>query len=691
MSDGEVIKGILRIRTGKKGASYQVELPTKKGTNAFHIALAAKAFKDTDATEGMEVDVVRGPNGQPQKVTIPGADEAATTTREEAMRSSGPAARGGHRGGKPAARGGPARTDATAPYNFVPTIPTRIASGFSPPRPGDGTVTGRIRCSLVALTPLIVGGADSGAPAGERSEPRLIEWCEASGRPVIPGTSLKGCLRHVIESLSFSSLWPTSETTLAARDVSNPRSNYHQRLRQAGGVKAGWMVRSGPRWTLKTCEFGSARITDLLRAVEVPPRFAEKSGDEKTREWRRNGGRTVSFDLEQIQTQDGDTRSEAVRIGSGSLEGWPVFSGHIQKKVRDTVFLAPASHDLEVDDSVWNDFQDQMTDAQEKLWKEREEAGRQSGLPGIPVFWLPTDSSGQAVDAIGLTRFLRLPVRRQPRDLAPKVSNDFAAVLFGHVDHDGGQSARRGRAWFGAGQLVGEDQRQAPTAPVVAGQPKPSAVNMYLTQDETSVRTFGNYDTNENLTDYDSEAARLRGRKHYWHRDVHFPPPPNANVKVQCRYQPLPAGVRFEFEVFLDGVSRGEAGGVIHALDLPEGHAHRLGGGKPFGLGSVRINIESIQLSEDRVRSSSLADRANASTEIDAKDLKSAFESIIGDKVGFASDAYEQQREVKAFRRLADRDNRPANANTASMELNDRNGGPSYKTKPLLKEPTAIS
>ncbi len=693
MSKEELVKGTLIVKATKSGAQYQVEYETKKGKTAFPIPDSGRAFRPEDAQDGMEVDVVKV-GGRPVKVTIPGAVEAATTSREEAMQRNPPRSGHGHRGSSQTMPNhGPAREDATAPYNFVPVRRERIAHGFHPPRPGEGTFSGRIVCRLEALTPFVVGGpGDTGTRDKERQSARVVEWCSVSGQPVIPGSSLKGCLRSVLEALSFSSLWPTSETTVAARDVSNARSNYHDRIKRAGGARSGWLVRSGPRWTIRTCENAVGRIADLLShaGVQGADRFAERPGDEKTRRWREAGARSLRFDAESRPSPNGGQRLEVSRLGSGSHEGWPVFTGFIQKKTRDAVFMGPTADSIDVPDEVWNDFQDQMTDAQRKLWKEREEAFKRGGLPGIPIFWLAGDSSGRSVEAIGTTRFMRIPVRHQPRDLAPTRPDDLASTIFGFVDHAGG-GARRGRAWVTSARLIGKAGSTSLSPAVVPGQPQPSAVSLYLEQDPSQVGTFGRNQTNENLRDYDSDRAQLRGRKLYWHRDLDYPPPPNDNANVQVKYRTLPASTVFEFEVMLDGLDAAEAGAVLSSIELPDGHAHRLGGGKAFGQGSVRLSVVSLEVGEDRIRSRSLADRTRSGADADRDALKSAFVSAIAARVGFPAENYEQQPEIQAFRRMMDRDHRPAKEKTAYMELNDRSGGPSYKSKPILRAATAIT
>ena len=696
MSD-ETTKAKLKVKDGgkEKPPTYQVILMSKKGNPTAHnLPAGAKNFKDADATDDMEVDVVVE-KGKPVKVTIPGTAEVKAQSREELMAHAPQGRRGGsHHGGGRVRRGdGRAREDATAPYNFVSIAKHRVAGGWAVPRPGTETYSGAFRCELEALTPLIVGGPGRDDDrVGQRREPRTIEWCMVNGAPVIPGTSLKGCLRGAIESLSFSSLGSISETTLAARDVSDAKSVYHDRIRRAGGIRGGFMVKRGPHRYLIPCDVASIETVAVLEGLRLSCRDQD-SAEQKTDAWLKGGSKPVPFDPSTFETPDGETKWEATNLGRGATQGWPVFTGFIQKKRRDAVFFNPSDQEIQIPTDIWNAFEDQMTDPQKKLRKSRDAAAKKASLPGMPIYWLPTDQSGLAIDAIGLARFFRMPVANQPRDLAPQRDDDFVNTMFGRVSHDANGTTRRGRAWSTAARLsTGVDATPiASTSPVVPGQPQASATSLYLQQDVSKVTSFGQGPKNR-VEDYDTDGVSLRGRKLYWHRDPEFPTPPNQNQNVQVRYRPLPKGTRFTFEVMVESVSLAELGGIVHALEYPEGHAHRLGGGKPFGLGSVRIEILDSAVLPDAKRYASLRERLDAGkTPFDRELARTAFEAAVAERLGFGSELYEAQPEIAEFRRMTSYDNRPANAATAYMELNSRDGTASYKDKPILRGPRAIT
>ncbi|WP_259125550.1 RAMP superfamily CRISPR-associated protein [Salinibacter ruber] len=88
--------------------------------------------------------------------------------------------------------------DLKYPYDFVPFGPS---SPDTAPPPGHEEYSGQsgvLKCTLTALTPLLVKGSDTGR--GDRRQPY---YPLENGRytPIIPGTSLKGMVRSVFEVL----------------------------------------------------------------------------------------------------------------------------------------------------------------------------------------------------------------------------------------------------------------------------------------------------------------------------------------------------------------------------------------------------------------------------------------------------------------------------------------------------------
>ncbi|NTW98383.1 MAG: hypothetical protein HGB35_00290 [Geobacteraceae bacterium] len=68
--------------------------------------------------------------------------------------------------------------------------------------------------------------------------------------------------------------------------------------------------------------------------------------------------------------------------------------------------------------------------------------------------------------------------------------------------------------------------------------------------------------------------------------------PPTANNRT---VQPLGAGNRFRFQVVFENLAEWELGQLLRSLELVSGAAHRLGRGRPLGMGSVQLRVSDLR------------------------------------------------------------------------------------------------
>lgn len=165
----------------------------------------------------------------------------------------------------------------------------------------------------------------------------------------------------------------------------------------------------------------------------------------------------------------------------------------------------------------------------------------------------------------------------------------------------------------------------------ILGSPKPKYSLFYLRRQGLPAAQGGS--THDHLHPqagytWESNSTYLRGRKSYWHHRPHFrtevdwltyltgelhdgqsipvdQSDQNATVEIS------PSGTTFSFDVRFDNLSPEELGLLIFALTLddrdPEGpRCHRIGMGKPIGMGSVKICIDHITLIDRPQRYSNL-------------------------------------------------------------------------------------
>lgn len=102
---------------------------------------------------------------------------------------------------------------------------------------------------------------------------------------------------------------------------------------------------------------------------------------------------------------------------------------------------------------------------------------------------------------------------------------------------------------------------------------------------------------------YDSNDAKVSGRKFYWHNlEV------NSNNKIYTTFEKtkrnltveiVDTGSVFKFKVYYDNITTEQLENLIYCLNLGENNengvmCHKIGHGKPLGLGSAKIIIDRI-------------------------------------------------------------------------------------------------
>ncbi len=108
---------------------------------------------------------------------------------------------------------------------------------------------------------------------------------------------------------------------------------------------------------------------------------------------------------------------------------------------------------------------------------------------------------------------------------------------------------------------------------------------------------------------YDDAIPRLKGRKFYWHQRAEkgddiwskhlYDSHAHGEVETQCPppMYALRAGTPFLCRLHFENLSRAELGCLLYALrGTGPGHAIRIGKGKPRGMGSVAVRISGINL-----------------------------------------------------------------------------------------------
>ena len=442
-------------------------------------------------------------------------------------------------------------TQLTTPYNFVPlsnTVyfpPWAQAGQLSHDAPLQNGWRGTLRIRITASTPLLIAGTQNGA---ERHPVQVMD------KYAIPGSSLRGMLRNVLEIATFGKFGrAVNDRDIFMRNLqSNEYKNYlgikFDRLlgKSTSEVKMGWLIKSG-----------KLEFPYLI----YPAKFMIASDPQSNtigREW--------------------------IVFQTGNLGG-------VRSKYRLDKF-----DDQNPKFRVTKEVLDNFQKAHESNQNLEKTLGEINSNTPTPVFFL-NNQRGDVTD-MGLTQMFRVPYRHSLHDAIgfsaadhhDQSRLDFCEALFGLIQ-DGDENhpaSLRSRLGFGLALATKAaphpDQRGID---VVLNEPKPSFYPAYISPDK-----------NENANTLMSKEPQLAGWKRYPVRTETTSQDTNAgtNDNIGSKLFPLQKGATFEGDITLHNIHPEELGGVLWALTWGQqaNLRHSLGMGRPFGFGS--LNIEVIQL-----------------------------------------------------------------------------------------------
>jgi CRISPR-associated protein (TIGR03986 family) len=467
-----------------------------------------------------------------------------------------------------------------APYNFVPLdeqvyLPdaeeadAHLSGSLDvQDRPFPDGLSGHLEVEATAMTPLFIRGAGVHPkdPAQKLDQAAHHQpYRLPDGRYALPGTSLKGMLRNVVEVAGLARLAQIDDQRRHAfRDLSNSDETFYsgwmsQQLNPGepgppeyeAKARAGWLVRDKDgNPAIQPCTYYRVTQEEIIRVYPlldvVPNRFSARKKYQL--HGAKDGVLPVSWkapipDLREIW---GDGRVEKyfyvelvdalARDKTATPQGRLVLTGQPgPKKTLEFVFTNydPSRPSFPVPRAEWDDFQANH-DHEDGDWK----AFWQSkfGRVPIPVFYLafsednPTvaskvqslDTPNAKLHSFGLALMYRLaarhrvgdarPFAHQNRNAAPesRAELDLAELLFGTVE---GKFALRGRVRCEPFPALGSPQ-PGERISLVLGTPKPTFYPAYLEQPAQPRYPF-QLQNNQSYNTMQSPQPRLRGWKRY--------------------------------------------------------------------------------------------------------------------------------------------------------------------------------
>ncbi len=583
---------------------------------------------------------------------------------------------------------------ATAPYNFVPlnkeVVQAEGAAEAEKKKSCAGFAiydtehckTGYIDCEIEALTPLYI--RDSLTSDEYKAGGFSSAFFSPADKIRLPGSSLRGMVRNLMEIVSFGKFIHTNNVKLYYRaftDVAKNleeayRKNMVEEMRSDGAyamkVKAGYLTYSQgeykiyPAVELEVEEKNSKNISllqyfkveeeDLQKKVSelYPEKVSKDDDDGKTGKRKKVQNRKFKYGFQPILFQHSKVGSDwphsvplwyskvtniqkfdkehEKAIPADWHEGTLVYTGFAPRKHMQWVIAKRSDNfiPVSIEDYQHDVNRHEQYDLLEKLKK----------YQYVPCFYA-TDANGQIL-SFGHTGMFRVNYRHSipdciSTDLKQPEKIDLAENIFGIVNEKKEQNIA-GRVFFEDAIPFDENKTQMldESVPEILASPKPTTFQHYLEQDS---------DDPASLHTYDSDDALIRGYKIYWHRDrgdnwkanqvivdkkildaveeqkgVKVPEkhednrPPFGKRKIinflkipkdirsaiceaikqdeKRQYtviRPVPTKAKFKSRIRFENLTEMELGALLFVLLLRPGCCHKLGMGKPLGLGSVKI------------------------------------------------------------------------------------------------------
>lgn len=546
-----------------------------------------------------------------------------------------------------------------APYNFVP-FSERVVDDWEEPAlngvpshdmPYAEGMSGEISFEIVADSPLLVAGPDQ-----DDKVKRFFRGPD--GNPAIPGSAIRGMIRNVVEIASFSRFKLVEDRRLGLRDLSGAVPDYTNKLTETvngayrSRAEAGWLTLAADgTWQIEPCDFARVEqedvktivggANDLHSALRRTP-YPKNAEEVYTIYPEFSQLRQVWIEPEKNHLHSGNKylryQKAHPRAATGlrAVEGCLVFTGQPSpKKHLEFVFFDDSGRQEAVPLAALAGFL-AVHEAQEKpseTWQFWQQRLRDGTVSRIPVFYI-TDNADE-IEAFGLSMMFKMAQKNSilellQRHLAQHLDEegvrppDLAERLFGRVSSTPEQSFK-GRVQFGLAELAPgsswQEVREIKTSDgarrkldTVLGAPKPSWFPAYLHQgklDNSGKRLAGRNEreARSKYRTYMDDDAQLRGWKRYPVRgtkQILIPPPPppsgiseDAKVKLTALL-PRERGrpVCFRGTLRFHNLRDFELGALLWAITWmgDDTAHHRLGMGKPFGWGQVRIRCRGAKL-----------------------------------------------------------------------------------------------
>ena len=450
------------------------------------------------------------------------------------------------------------------PYNFV-YVNLSKKSNFKE-SPVEAKLTGVLKCSLYLKKPIAIPETDFYTENNSHKTFKFFSY--GDDVPVIPGSSLRGVIRSVYETLTDSCM-------VTAKEKANLTARSSKPFQPAVLIKENdkWEFYSAKRYCVyrNSIDRNKFRTGDKVSFTLLKP--GEKGYDEK---------KTVIKEMWHYRKDDENSGYLFIGEDISKKEYESVFiTKQIQKEMANEKIIKT----LDEIYKIYNENSKKNNNGTGKRMYRDYEYARNKGV--IPIWY---DAKGKKVSLACIGRIIydknMGEVLKKKTPCKKRNNMCKACSLFGMAaeTESMGSKIRISDAFLLSNSSSYELKYEI-LKPL--SSPKYSHLPFYIEISEKNKNPVWSYDN------YD-----IRGRKYYWHSDSFEADTEASNLNATMQLlKPIKGKqAEFGFDIFFDGITREQLDELIWSLTLGENTAdsslcYKIGHGKPLGLGSVKITV----------------------------------------------------------------------------------------------------
>ena len=489
-----------------------------------------------------------------------------------------------------------------------------------------GTNTGKLVCKLVNKTPLFIMGKSEQDNKGHTKE-----WfCREKGITIIPGSSLKGVIRNIIDVLTNSVIRNVEDEKLEQRMGAGKFESVFGIIESLPENGKKGIIVEAEKIKVKTkdkTEVGNKKFKFEDRGQEFSRKYSYKDGliervklkdsiyNLKETEIKIKPGVTI---VEKLINNSKEYKNYLIDNENG-VQGVLWFSSPIYGKIHEKLLIPKKNgRKFEFSKEEYEDFKYIIKQRAERIKNGKDINSStfyyDKNLEiGDPVLFEVKD--GKMAEHLAFSEIPRLRYKFSPLDLVPEefcpgdsLKNlSFSERLFGTTgDNTKKDEEKKDELVALSGRVFFEDAKNYKPKMIdngnlvtlkAFGEPHPTLTTFYLDNIEK------NYNENKGVS--------IRGRKFYWHhkdkigtpfskyrKTIEMPKDKNGQNKFayNSSLELMDINNEFEFNINFENLTDEELGVLIYAIELEDGLLHKIGKGKAFGFGSCKIEIKEFLL-----------------------------------------------------------------------------------------------